>query len=535
MNRPPLDLTAPYRKAQGQAMLFGHVMIVLMMLILAAAFALFGIRLFREWQGWYLMLLALLISVEAIVTRDQTREMDLRERLIFHISEWVAFAVIAKVLLYLVHGPAKFLEDLPRWQADFTASFFTGDYIYVLVVMTTVWLLSRAYTGEFEALYDRENDAEWEDLGKLQNALYVIRRRISTRLFLIGILVVILAVFTRLQVTGILSPVPTGAAFIAPVVLIVAYFLITLVLLSHTQFSLLRTRWLWQRLSISPRLTSNWLRYGLIAFTVLALVVLVLPTGYSIGLLDTLRMLLDFGMQAFSVILYILTLPVTLCISLITLFTGGEQAQSAQPPIQMPGALPPGQASQPVSWIEFLKSLLFWAIFIAVIFFALRYYFGQNAALWNRIKNFPLFGMAASAWKGFWRWLRGANRQLTGFVQETLQRMRAQRPVDAAQSLRRMFNLARMSPREKIIYFYLNLVRLGGERGIDRRPAQTPYAYERQLRSAVPEIDPDLHGLTDTFLEARYSEHPLADEQSEKAATLWERIKAVLQNWKNET
>ena len=29
---------------------------------------------------------------------------------------------------------------------------------------------------------------------------------------------------------------------------------------------LLRTRWLWQRLAISPGVATNWLRYGLIAF-----------------------------------------------------------------------------------------------------------------------------------------------------------------------------------------------------------------------------------------------------------------------------
>ena len=535
MSLPSFDPAARYRKAQGQALLFGHAMIVLMMVTVAAAFGLFGTRLFREWSAWVPVILSLILSIEAIFTREQTREMDTREKVTFHLSEWVAFAVIAKVILYLVRGFDSLLADIPRWQADFLANFFTADYLYLLLVMTVVWFLSRAYTGGFEALYDRENDALWEDLGKLQNALHDIRRRIGARLFIVGILVVALAVLTRADFPGVFQPLPVGWLFSAPVVIIVVYFLTTLVLLSHTQFSLLRTRWLWQRLPISPGLAANWLRYGLIAFALLAVIVLMLPTRYSIGLLDTLRILLDFGMRAFSAVFFVLTLPVTLCLSIISLFSGEESAPQSQQPIMPPGVPPAGPAGEPVAWLEFLKSLLFWAIFIAVVFFALRYYFGQNTALWNAIKNFPLFRLVGSVLKGFWSWVRGANRQIAGFVGDTIKRLRIPRAAAAPQALRRIFNLGRMTPREKVIHFYLSLVRLGGERGLDRRPSQTPYAYEQQLRSAVPEIDPDLHSLTDTFLEARYSEHAVGPDRSDQAATLWERIKAALQRWRSES
>ncbi len=536
MTRLTDELISPYRKAQGQALLFSHVMIVLMMTVLGGAFALVGARLITGWKGIYLVVLAVILSIEAIFTRNQTKEMEMRERFIFHASEWVAFAVIAKLMLYLVHGPAQLLQDIPRWQEDFFRNFFTAEYLFVLIGMTVVWMLSRAYTSDLERLYDRENDAEWDELGKLQNALYEIRRRISARLFIIGTLVVILAVFSRAEMDRVLLPVPTGAAFLAPILIIVAYFFMALVLLSHTQFSLLRTRWLWQRVAISPKLASNWLRYGLIAFGLLAVVVMLLPTGYSMGLLDTLRVLLDFGMQAFSVIMFLFTLPITLCLSIISLFSSEEKQPAAEAPDIPPVIIQaPRPDAGPIPWLEFLKNLLFWAIFLLVIFFALRYYFGQNAALWNAIKRFPLFIVLRSAVKALWGWLRGANRHLTNLVQETISRIRAPRVGGAPQAVRRMFNLARMSPRQKIIYFYLSMVQLGGERGIDRRPSQTPYNYEQQLRSAVPEIDAELHDLTDTFLEARYSEHHLETETSEKAASLWERIKTILRNWNSDT
>lgn len=533
MEKSSFDPLAIYRKAQGSTTLFGHVMIALMMLSFGVSVALFGARLINGWTGVYMIVLSLLVSLEAIYTRAQTKEMDLRERAIFHLSEWVAIAVVLKLLLYLEHGPAQLLRDIPRWQANFIESFFTGEYMLSLLTIMIVWFVSRAYAGEMEELYSRENDAVWDELGKLQNELHAIRSRISARVYIIGTAVVILSVLSRLDVSIILRQRGAGFLLAAPVINVVAYFLMALVLLSHTQFSLLRTRWIWQRLTISPKLAGNWLKYGFLSFLILAVIVLFLPTGYSIGLLDTLRYVFEYLMQAVSFLMFLFTLPFTACLSLLSLLGSGDTS-TMQPVQPSPLTVNPRVPSSPIGWLEVLRSLLFWSIFLAVIFFALRYYLSQNAALWNAITRFPLFRWFKGIIGGLWKWVKGANRQVTGLVQQGIQRLRASRKNTPGQAIRRMFNLARMSPREKIIYFYLSLIQLGGERGLERKPSQTPYAYENRLSSNVPEIDPDLHRLTDTFLEARYSEHQIDPPQSEMASTLWEQIKAALKRWKPE-
>jgi hypothetical protein len=186
----------------------------------------------------------------------------------------------------------------------------------------------------------------------------------------------------------------------------------------------------------------------------------------------------------------------------------------------------------PVAWWEFIKSLLFWGIFLAVIFFALRYYLSQNTVLWNAIRAFPVFRWLGSAWSSLRAWLRGANRQIRGLVRSGIQRMRQQQVALPTRALRRVFNLARLSPRDKIIFFYTEMVRMGGEHGIERRPSQTPYVYEQRLDQALPDVHQDLHGLTETFLEARYSPHSIEQPEAEKAASLWDHIKAVLRSWK---
>lgn len=531
MNKPAIDILSTYKKAQGRSILFGHILICFMGMSVGAAFTFFGARLSNGWNGAYLIWASLLLSAEKIVTRAHVKEMEMREKVVFHLSEWVAFAVALKILLYIVHNPSQLLTDLPLWQQNFVENFFTREYVVVLLVLFLVWLLAGAYAGELEDLCGKEDDAAWDELGKLQNALHDIRRRISTRVFAMGALVVLLSIFTRLDLAIVLRPLDISNNFQAPVINAVVYFFLAMLLLSQTQFAMLRTRWLWQRLPISTRLATNWLKYGLIAFLVLVVIVLFLPTRYSLGLLDTLRIVFDFLTRVFSFLILLVTIPFTLCLSLLSLFTRNSNAAATPAPAAASPVFPPTPA-HPIAWLEFLRSLLFWGIFLAVIFFALRYYFSQNAELWKVIRNFPLIRWVTGAIKGIWNWIRGANRQVAALIQTGIQRLRLQRIPAPAQVVRRIFNLARMNPREKIIYFYLSLIELGGERGIERKPAMTPYQYERQVTRSIPEIDPDLHGLTDTFLEARYSQHNIDQGESDQAGSLWERIKAAIKNWK---
>ncbi len=532
MEKSRFNILANYRSSQNQSQTLGNVLVCLMMLSLGIGFAQMGTRLFQDWKGAYLIGVSFLVAIEALATRKRVADMEEgRDKMIFHISEWLGFAVGIKLLIYLVNNPAQLLADIPRWQTNFIETFFTGEYIMALILTTAVWMLTRAYAGEIEELHLRELDAQWDELGKLQNALHDIRNRIASRIFVVGAVIVLLAIITRVETPVILRETQRGTlAYNLPIANVVFYFLLALVLLSQTQFALLRTRWLWQHLPISSHLASNWIKYGLLFFVALAVLVFFLPTGYSLGLLDTLRYTFQYLSQFLSVLIFIFTLPFTLCLSLLALLPSNHST-SVPPPA--PTIIPQAPAANhPIAWLEFLRSLLFWVIFLGVIFLALRFYLSQNAALWAAITRFPLVRLFSNAWKRFLSFVTGARRQVRGLVQEGMKRLRQQRPTAAGQALRRVFNLARMNPREKIIFFYLNLIELGSDRGLIRKSSQTPYQYEKYLRNSIPDIDPELHHLTDNFLEARYSQHPVEPPQAEAANSLWERIKAVLRSWK---
>jgi hypothetical protein len=531
MKKPAQFLVEAYQSSQNQSMLAGYFIIVLMMGSLAAGIAQLGTRINPQWNGIYLVAVSVFASIEAMLVRQRVKDLEGKEKFFFRASEWIAFGVIIKLLTYVSGGPDQLLRDIPRWQENFLESFFNGEYLLALAVTAAVWLSSGAYAAELESLFDRERDASWDELGKLQNALRDIRNRIASRVFVIGAVVVALAIFSRVDASAIFRErglPPPG--YYAPVANVLVYFILALVLLSQTQFALMRTRWLFQRLPISPKIAQNWIRYGFLFFLLLAVVVFFLPTEYSLGFFETLAYGLNYLMQAMSFLLALLLLPITFCMSLFSFFSSdAPQARDSGPMTPPPPVL--AQPNEPVAWLEFLRSLLFWGIFVGIIFFAFRYYFLQNKALMRTLTALPLVRWLGSLWGSVWGWLRGANRQLRTLVRQGVNRINRQRGSKPSQILRRLFNPARLSPREKIIHYYLSLVQLAGERGLNRQPSQTPYQYENQLTEAVPEIDQELHNLTDTFIEARYSHHPLDEPNAEQASSLWERIRAALKSW----
>ena len=109
-------------------------------------------------------------------------------------------------------------------------------------------------------------------------------------------------------------------------------------------------------------------------------------------------------------------------------------------------------------------------------------------------------------------------------------RRRARRPAStrSASAPRRWINPRKLSQRQQVQFYYLAMLRRGGEHGHTRQPAQTPYEYARKLESEIPEIDRDVAGLTAEFIEARYSRHDIPPEHVGVVRRYWERIKRAL-------
>ena len=88
--------------------------------------------------------------------------------------------------------------------------------------------------------------------------------------------------------------------------------------------------------------------------------------------------------------------------------------------------------------------------------------------------------------------------------------------------------MRRLEPRELVRYFYVSAARRAAQAGQPRRPAQTPYEYEASLGEHFPDLEPDLSGLTEAFVEARYGREPVEDEDVARVKPLWQRVTAAL-------
>jgi hypothetical protein len=305
---------------------------------------------------------------------------------------------------------------------------------------------------------------------------------------------------------------------------VLAYFVAGLVLVGMAQSSRLRANWATDGVATMAGL-SRYALTGLGALVAVALAIgLLLPTQYSLGLGDALQAGLGLVTYALAWIASLAIALVALAISLLDALLGRHSHAHSTPP---PAAPPPPLGAHTGS-SGALGSLLFWLVALLVLAYC-------GATLWRQAEGrVPALaqvraiarralGLLAAFVLGV---VRGARRGAVGVV-TALQRWVA--PVRTAAMARvPRPSLRHMSPREIVAYLYLSVEERARRAGVPRQKGQTATEYSRELRRQIPDLDPDLSGLTELFLEARYSPHPFESEQLGVARSLWQRVRARL-------
>ena len=93
----------------------------------------------------------------------------------------------------------------------------------------------------------------------------------------------------------------------------------------------------------------------------------------------------------------------------------------------------------------------------------------------------------------------------------------------------RFFRLGALLPRERILYYYLSILRRAERQGFPRQRAQTPHEYHVTLSPHLPQARQEMDLLTQAFVEARYSQHVIEPGQARRVRVDWQRVKAALQ------
>lgn len=522
------SLRASFQVNEWLSMLASHLLVAGMMVCLATSVRNLAERIVPGWQGDYVPWLALILSLEAIYSRRLVRrESDLfTSTFVYRLGEWVVIAMLIKLYLVASTGLSLFFQEMLSWGEGFMVNFFDAEYLFVLFLAFLIWYLSGDYASLIMELEgDRfllEGDVE---IGILTDRTEA-RKSLAIRYLAIGMVMVLITAILRWDYEIIWEnrPVPTyGLSYV------MVYFVLGLGLITLAHFSARRATWALDRILISRDLARSWLVYGLVFLSGVSLLAFLLPTGYSMGLLETLGYLLNLIYKLIQSIFFLLSLPVIFIIRALSRSTEMPEPEEFIPEPQI--SPPPTTLVEPAGlpWIDLLRSIVFWAIFLAIVVYAFKIIIEQNEHLLAKLRDLPGWQYLARLWSWMIGKLSTANQQLGSLVRTTLQNLGRTTLAKPKSSPPAAFlSLRSLTPRQKVLFFYLAFLRRGEESGLPRQPAQTPYEYARRLENDLPEVDKELDTITDMFVEARYSQHPITPESARTVRRYWRSVLQAL-------
>ncbi len=498
--------------------------ICLMMSCVGTALMYFGLRLSPSWNISYLPWLCGAAALEAILSRNITRQRDGREKWVYIVSELIFIAVVIKILIYIFNGFNRLFVEAPNWVQDLE-KFFTPDYLFVLVSILIIWLVTGVIASDIESLHDQGNDWGNENIGFLEKNRMETRQSLTEIVLALGIGLVFLTALARVSLPVQLNI--DSAPLQAPIMNAVAYFLLALALASMSQFALLHGRWLWQHIPVNPKITWRWIFYTFLFFVLISALAAILPTHYSRSLLYTLQLVFTFIVQA---VIFIIAFIVYLIGWLLSAFTKSNAQDAPAAPTFSPNfpTTPDAIPHTPIPWLELFRQITFVVIFSGIVIYAFKVYIMGNAVLFSTIKKIPFISWLLRGLNMIWDWLRGVNRQFLMVVSAQLQRFQVKPGLGQTLSSSIFGGFQKLNPRQKIIFYYLALIKRGGQYGLARKPSQTPLQYEQILENTLPEVKEEIDTLTDSFIEARYSAHEISGEHATRVQQFWKRVMTTL-------
>jgi hypothetical protein len=495
-------------------------------------------RLMPEWIPWVMAVVVFFIVLDSLFTRHRLKNLTFLDssRLAVTGTQIVVIILLVKLVTGLSRGLQSFLAEIPLWGQDFIQNFITFDLLIGLALAGVAWFIG-SYFGELldamgmeQAIIDQS--IEVPDTRSLPQA----RDQLLSLVFSILIILVMITALVRVDLKEVLSlsggrmflqmpPLAGGGAST------LGFFMFGLALLSQTQFVSLHTNWGLARAPVSGNLARRWALYSIIFLLLLAAITALLPTYYSLGFLSSLNYVLDFLLSVlFFIFQAILSLIVLLLNLPFLLFGLNAPLDSNDLPSQetpLP-PLPEPDASASVPWMGMASSIIFWVFFLGVVIIAMNQYLRQHEEIITGLRRIPGWTFLARIRRWLLSLMAGVGREISRMVENGRARISARGSDLRFNRQGGYVNPGRLSPRQKVYFYYLAFIRRGGEQGLPRQPAQTPSEYAQTLDRELPTVEEDIDQLTGAFIEARYSRHAVEIEDANRVKNTWEKIRGVL-------
>ena len=502
---------------------------------IAVSLAQFVTQIVPEWPGRVFVGLAFLVSLESIHggrLLDRKR-LDTRDRLRFGFVEWVVLLLLVRFAVYLEYGFGQLLSDVAVWSLDVTKLFDAG-FILNSLLIAVIWVLARMLSRTIQEL----EASPIERMPSVTDPGHYLRttmprhgrtdrqarlQRITNVYLGGGVLLLLLAGLSRVDVRDL---VVFGHSRSSGIILnVLAYFLIGLLIISQAQYTILRANWELQSIPILGRMGRRWLLLVLLFLMLLGLASALLPVSYSVGLIDTVSTVLQWIIYAIVRIGFGLIFILSMVLGWLFSLFSGRQAESSPPPTRARPPPPPATVAHEASpWWLVARSLVFWVILVGVIGYSLFHFANDRWAVFRGLSAARfiawLRGLCQSLWVGTRRAARSIRRRIG-------ERLVSRRPAGGKRRWR-YISLRRLSPRDRVRYYYLSTVQRSARQGFGRPRSRTPLEYEETLAEEVPVVADQVRDLTWAFVEARYSEHSITRDDASAIRAAWRRIKRAL-------
>ncbi len=471
---------------------------------LIAAFAAVGGQLIPGWDGRFLVAWCVVAGAVA-----QWTDWLIRERLPLNFNRvWFRATELSLLLALFQLG-----DTLIGGRPGGFARLFTPDarLAFAAVLILAAWSASAATAGEFARLGEVPGDDQE----------YVPPLQTLTGRFLGGgvALLVIVAVgqVVPRELFDLRSESVTG-----PILTLLTYFGLGMILLALAQHTLHRRRWQEEGLPVAEGIGGRWVRHGGVVIGAAALLAFALPTGWAGILIDALALVLQGIIWLIALLGLGFAAPFIWVLSKIRGTPVGSLPSQPVPVTPPPDA--PVAETGGGSPLELLRWLLFAAIAIALITWFVRGWLENRGDLKQALGRFAPLRLLRSLLSALLARLRG----MATAIGERLPRGLGGQIRDLADARPRLRLRGARTPREQIVRYYLSVVQRAGAQGVPRRPAQSPEEYGPTLAPHLADADTDWSSLTAEFIEARYSAHNLAPDDSKRARSHWQRVRDAL-------
>ncbi len=514
-----------------------RLLVALMLACAAQTFASLVGQALPEWYPWYLSITAFFTSLACLGYFPRLKKLGILNRawLLNLLSIWLVLLTSIRLLIGLGKGPQAFWQELMQWPQDSTL-ILSPEFFFAIMVALITWFFADSYANLLAKLDLDFIRQQQEYADPYEASQPPVRQRLLLLTLKIGIGLVFLTALARIDLRAIafdssliIEQLPRLAGGGLTTLL---YFFLALILFSLTQLMHLQGRWGLNQIPIRENLAGHWLQYSLAFLTILTLLVVFLPTHYSLGILAAIGYALRWLIGA---IFYLGQLILSFFVRLVNAIFSVSGQEEPLEEVPLPEMGPPEFLADPGDetiipdappWMAFIRLVFFWLTLLAIIFFAFRYVLQNNRELLTTLRRFRLLALLTDLLARLFGFLRATSETLNETIQAGMARLRPRRGL--RQTVGDWINLRLLDPRRKIYFYYQALLRRSNESGLSRNLSQTPSEFAQRLDQALPNSQPDIDTLTNAFIEARYTRREIPAESAGLARRTWQRLRQAI-------